>query len=98
MRKEWPGAPHATEIPFVFNTVSARYEKALTDADEKMASNVNAYWINFAKTGNPNGPGLPNWPAYNADSDQLMNFTNDGPKGMADPLKPRLDIAESKAK
>ena len=98
MRKEWPGAPHATEIPFVFNTVSARYEKALTDADEKMASNVNAYWINFAKTGNPNGPGLPNWPAYKADSDQLMNFANDGPKAMADPLKARLDVAESKAK
>jgi hypothetical protein len=30
--------------------------------------------------------------------DQLMNVTNDGPKGMADPLKPRLDVAESKAK
>ena len=98
MRKQWPGAPHATEIPYVFNTVSARYEKALTDADEKMASNVNAYWINFAMTGNPNGPGLPNWPVYKADSDQLMNFTNDGPKAMADPLKARLDIAESKAK
>jgi para-nitrobenzyl esterase len=98
MRKQWPGAPHATEIPFVFNTVSARYEKALTDADEKMASNVNAYWINFAKTGSPNGPGLPNWPAYKADSDQLMNFTNDGPKAMPDPLKARLDVAESKAK
>jgi carboxylesterase type B len=59
---------------------------------------VNAYWINFAKNGNPNGPGLPNWPAYKTDSDQLMNFTNDGPKAMADPLKTRLDVAESKAK
>ncbi len=62
-----------------------------------MASNVNAYWINFAKNGESQRPGLPNWPAYKADSDQLMSFTNDELKGMADPLKGRLDVAESKA-
>ena len=37
MRKEWPGAPHATEIPFVFDTVQARYGKDLAPADKKMA-------------------------------------------------------------
>ncbi|MBB5317080.1 carboxylesterase/lipase family protein [Tunturibacter empetritectus] len=98
MRKEWLGAPHASEIPYVFDTVKPRYEKDLTDSDEKIARNTNAYWINFAKTGNPNGPGLPKWPAYQTKTDQLMNFTNDGPKGMADPWKARLDLAEPTSK
>ena len=35
MRKQWKGAPHATEIPFVFDTVAARYTDKLTDQDEK---------------------------------------------------------------
>jgi len=96
MRKEWLGAPHATEIPFVFDTVKARYESALTPADEKMAQTVNAYWLQFAKTGNPNGVGLPNWPQYNAQSDAIMDFTNDGPTAGADPWKARLDLTEAK--
>jgi para-nitrobenzyl esterase len=59
---------------------------------------MNAYWINFAKTGNPNGAGLPNWAGFQTQSDQLMNFTDSGPKGMPDPSKARLDLAQSQAK
>jgi para-nitrobenzyl esterase len=98
MRKEWPGAPHASEIPYVFDTVKAKYEAALTEQDEKVARDMNAYWINFAKTGNPNGAGLPNWAGFQTQSDQLMNFTDSGPKGMPDPSKARLDLAQSQAK
>jgi para-nitrobenzyl esterase len=94
MRKQWPGAPHATEIPFVFDTVKAKYEGALTPADEKAGRETNAYWVNFAKTGDPNGPGLPKWPVYKISSDQLLNFTNEGPKGVADQSKGRLDLVE----
>jgi para-nitrobenzyl esterase len=97
LRKQLPGALHATEIPFVFDTVSARYEKALTEADEAAAGIANAYWVNFAKTGNPNGKGLPEWPAYSPDTDKLMDFTNAGPVGKADPWKARLDLAEKLA-
>ncbi len=92
MRKEWPGAPHASEIPFVFDTVRARYGSALTPADEKMAQTLIAYWIQFAKTGNPNRLGLPEWPKYSSRRDMLMNFTNDGPAAQADPWKVRLDL------
>ena len=94
MRKEWPGAPHASEIPYVFDTVKEKYGKALTPADEKAAREVNAYWVNFAKTGDPNGPGLPIWPLYKTSSDQLLNFTTEGPKGMPDNLKVPLDLVE----
>ena len=93
-RKEWPGAPHATEIPYVFDTVKAVYGDKLTPADEATAKQANAYWVNFAKTGDPNGGGLPHWPAYSAASDKLLNFSLNGPVAMADPWKERLDLIE----
>ena len=61
------------------------------------AQAANAYWVNFAKTGNPNGPGLPEWPAYQPKTDMLMDFTATGPVAKADPLKDRLDLVEQLA-
>jgi para-nitrobenzyl esterase len=97
IRRQVPGAFHATEIPFVFDTVSDKYGAALAPADEAIAKQANAYWINFAKTGDPNAPGLPHWPAYTAAGDELLNFTNDGPVAQADPWKDRLDLVEKLA-
>ncbi|HEX3742950.1 MAG TPA: carboxylesterase family protein [Bryobacteraceae bacterium] len=97
LRSKLTGAPHATEIPFVFDTVEARYGKELTDADRAAARAANAYWANFAKTGNPNGPGLPKWPEYSPKTDILMNFTATGPVAEPDPLKSRLDLVEKLA-
>jgi para-nitrobenzyl esterase len=94
MRKQWPGAPHATEIPFVFDRVEARYGKDLTPADKATAQAANAYWVNFAKSGNPNETGLPNWPAYTPQGDVLMDFSSTGPVAKPDPWKVRLDLTE----
>jgi len=94
MRKQWKGAPHATEIPFVFDTVAARYGKDLVAADKATAEAANAYWVNFAKTGNPNGQGLPEWPAYSPKTDMLMDFAANGPVAVADPWRERLDLTE----
>jgi len=81
----------------VFDTVAARYEKALTPADKATAEAANAYWVNFAKTGNPNGKGLVEWPRYDVAKDGILLFTNDGPKGGPDPWKARLDLVEELA-
>lgn len=97
MRKQWKGAPHATEIPFVFDTVAARYGKDLAPADEATAKAALAYWVAFAKTGSPDGEGRPQWPAYNANDDELMNFTNGGPVAEHDAWKARLDLTEAAA-
>lgn len=94
MRYQWPGAPHATEIPFVFDTVKAKYGSALSPDDTQIAKEANAYWSNFAKTGNPNGPALPEWPKYEPSSDILMNFTPTGPMAEPDPRKQQLDFTE----
>ena len=97
MRKEWPGAPHATDIPYVFDTVNEKYGAALTPADAKTAQQANAYWAAFAKTGDPNGGGHPAWPLYEPKGDKILDFTNQGPVAMADPWKARLDLAEQAA-
>ncbi len=94
-RGQWWGAPHATEIPFVFDTVDARYGAALTPADAAAAKAAHAYWIAFAKTGVPSAPGAPAWPAFQTAADQLLDFSHSGPVAGPDPLKDRLDLVEA---
>lgn len=97
MRKEWPGAPHATEIPYVFNTVKVKYGDRLTPADQKMADIVHAYWVDFVKKGDPNGGGRPAWPACKAACDDILEFGPAEVSAKADPWKPRLDVTEALA-
>ena len=92
MRSKWPGAPHATEIPFVFDTVHEKYGKDLTPSDEGTAQAMLGYWVAFAKTGDPSTGNSPAWPRYSPATDMLMNFTADGPIAEADPWKARLDV------
>ena len=53
---------------------------AISDADRKVAKQMSACWAQFAKTGDPNGSGLPRWPAYTPQNDAALEFMmNDGP-------------------
>lgn len=90
------GAPHASEIAYVFNNLNARRGMATaTSEDQEVARLMNTYWTNFAKTGNPNGKGLPEWPAFDAKKNGLIEFQSDGKAvGKPDPKKVRLDIIE----
>ncbi len=94
LRKNVQGAEHATEIPYVFDTLKGRYAKAVTPQDEAVATQMHHYWVNFVKTGNPNGEGLPSWKPYQRESDNLLMFPNGGAKETADirdPWAMRLD-------
>jgi para-nitrobenzyl esterase len=99
MRPLWRfGAPHATEIPYVFDTVAAKYGASLTGRDAAVAHVANLYWSNFAKTGDPNGPGLPAWPRYEAASDMIMLFDADGVSlPTPDPWRARLNLTAAAA-
>jgi para-nitrobenzyl esterase len=94
LRKNVAGALHATEIPFVFGTVRAKYGDATTAEDEALARAANAYWVAFARTGDPNGDGRPKWPAYTEKDDVILDFAVTGPMAKADPWKARLDLIE----
>jgi len=78
----------------VFGTVRAKYEGATTAEDEAMGEVMNAYWAAFAKSGDPNGDGRAQWPAYTADQDVIMDFTASGPAAKPDPWRTRLDLVE----
>jgi para-nitrobenzyl esterase len=97
LRSSVKGALHATEIPFVFETVRAKHGDKTTPEDEALAAAANAYWVAFASTGDPNGGGRPKWPAYSEEDDVLMDFTPAGPVAKADPWKARLDLIEKAA-
>jgi para-nitrobenzyl esterase len=94
LRGKVAGALHATEIPFVFHTERVKYGDATTPEDEAIGKAANAYWVAFAKTGDPSAPGLPKWPRYTAAEDAIVDFTITGPVAGPDPFKARLDAVE----
>jgi len=63
------GAYHGAEIPYVFGTGAAWLPAE--PADRALSDTVMRYWVNFARTGNPNGPGLPDWPRWPAHVDDM---------------------------
>jgi para-nitrobenzyl esterase len=57
------GASHYAELWYTFDHLDQSPWK-WTAADRKLANQMSSYWVNFAKSGDPNGPGLPDWPAF----------------------------------
>lgn len=94
LRAKEKGALHATEIPFVFSTVKAKYEAAATAEDLAVGEAMTGYWAAFARTGDPNGDGRPRWPVYSAAKDEILDFTAAGPKPGPDPRRERLDFVD----
>lgn len=69
------GAFHTAEIPYVFQTLDAR-SWPWRPEDRELSDIMAAYWINFAASGNPNGPGLPEWPTFHPHQPKTLYFSN----------------------
>ena len=78
--KEALGAAHASEIPFVFGTLSVwQARQNYNESDQQYASMMQQYWSNFAKTGDPNGGSLVKWPTFDPAARGYLDFTDAGP-------------------
>jgi len=66
------GAFHTGEVAYAYDNLSFVHRCAWEPADYYLAAIMSSFWANFASTGNPNGKGLPEWPAYNTKSYPTM--------------------------
>jgi para-nitrobenzyl esterase len=71
-------AVHTSEIPYVFENLTGARE--WTDVDRQVADAMSSYWINFAANGDPNGKGLPRWPAYGENKNTSAMVFGDKPE------------------
>jgi para-nitrobenzyl esterase len=74
-RRLWNGAAHTADIPYVFDHVQIPSEDF--DPPDKMVSDAMVgAWVRFAKSGNPNGPNLPEWPRYDEPDYRYLNYSD----------------------
>lgn len=79
--RSWPGKPelgayHGAEIVYAFKTLDSE-QQDWTKEDREISELMSTYWTNFAKRGDPNGPGLPYWPEYDDSAPKLMSISVD---------------------
>ncbi|MFV3130836.1 carboxylesterase/lipase family protein [Niveispirillum sp. KHB5.9] len=88
-REKMPGATHASEIPYAFRTIDARYPGATSPADQAVAKAFHDHFVAFARMGNPG------YPPYAAATDALMDYVAGRAQFRPDPLRDRLDLMEA---
>ncbi len=82
------GTPHGADVAYVFEHLDPKNPQT-TKTDLEISKAMAAYWVNFAKRGDPNGEGLPEWPAFSDSNPQVMHFNKNphpGPVPSAEAL------------
>jgi para-nitrobenzyl esterase len=68
------GAPHGVDVPYVFETLET-VSRPVSEGDRRVSEAMASYWTSFAKRGDPNGDGLPAWPAFSDGQPVVMHFS-----------------------
>ena len=84
------GAFHTGEVPYAYDNLQFVNRPWLA-IDHDLAKTMSEYWSNFAKTGNPNSNGLPEWPAYDQANKMIMSL-GDKPSAKKLPDAESLDF------
>jgi para-nitrobenzyl esterase len=74
----WPQHPdygvfHSSELPYVFDNLQL-LDRPWRPADRRVAREISAYWTDFAKTGDPNARGLPDWSTFKVGNQTIMQL------------------------
>ena len=87
------GAPHASEIPFIFGTFSLWQKmRNYDESDHQYAKLMQQYWTNFAKTGDPNGGSFVQWPKFDGTRRAYIDFSDAGPVVKESLRRPVCDL------
>lgn len=74
------GSPHGQDVAYAFMTLDTT-KPNVTPSDIALSQTMGTYWTNFAKTGDPNGEGVPEWPAFSEQNPQVMYLDADPDSG-----------------
>jgi para-nitrobenzyl esterase len=80
------GAFHGAEIPYAFNSLDV-IDSPWTEHDRKAAEALSSYWANFVTRRDPNGPGLPDWPAFHGTPEVMLLGDSYGTMPVAEPAR-----------
>jgi len=83
------GATHGAEMAYVFNHIDLDGAPS-TPSDQRLAETMISYWTNFARTGDPNGEGLPNWPAFEAPTSLVLELDGEEVRAISVPNEANL--------
>lgn len=88
------GSSHGQEVGYVFGNLGVGGRPAPTETDRAISEEMQGYWVNFAKRGDPNGPGLPHWPAFTPSAPLVLRIgVEPGPAPI--PHEDRLKVLDA---
>ncbi len=93
-----PGSPdggsgHGSDVPYAFQTLGGPAGEPGQE-DLNLSDMISSYWINFARSGDPNGAGMPEWPSFSEENSEVMVFDED-PGAEPLPILDRLKAIDS---
>jgi para-nitrobenzyl esterase len=89
------GAVHSAEIQYAMGNLDLDPRYSWDAEDRAVSKTMQGYFVNFIKTGNPNGPGLPNWPAYDARTNYMRMRIDVASRAEPEPDRSRYEVLDA---